>query len=70
MNRGNTGQHWKMSRLQSVKIADGKVWLTLTCGHSFSNVPSWGTLEEDAEWSRARIGKRQACNECSKAVSS
>lgn len=61
-NPGNTGQRYKMARFVSAEMReDGRISVTLSCGHSYLAGPSSRLV-----WFEAQIksGKRTRCNEC------
>ena len=64
-NEGNTGQHWKLSKVEDSKVAGLVTITTLSCGHKIRVTHK---THEDAMWSmeydHQRIGRKQRCNEC------
>ena len=60
------GPRYKLPKRISVEIEGDSVRVTLACGHSYTQKPSWDStqLESYRALQQEQIGQRQRCKEC------
>ncbi len=63
-NPGNTGQHYKLSKVTSVDLAFPVITTTLECNHTYTTEVTLNNVDWTLEYKRRRLGKREKCNQC------